>query len=87
MGYERARVRSVSNQVASQTETATHTHTLLLDGILGDKSARVFICFKVLVEAGSFHLIVNEDRITGEEMVEDKFLGKYSYLWVGRRKK
>ena len=87
MGYERAHVRSVSNQIASQTDTAMHTHTLLLDCILGDKSAQVVICFKVLVEAGSFNLIVNEERITGEEMVEDKFLGKYSYLWVGRRRK
>ena len=87
MGYERAHVRSVSNQIASQTDTATHTHTLLLDCILGDKSAQVVICFKVLVEAGSFNLIVNEERIPGEEMVEDKFLGKYSYLWVGRRRK
>ena len=48
---------------------------------------RVAICFKVLVEARSFNLIVNEEIITGEEMVEDKFLGKYSYLWVGKRRK
>lgn len=84
MRYERAHVRSVSSEIASQTETAMHTHALLPDCNLGDKAAQVVICFKVLVEARGFNLIVNEER---KKMVEDKFLGKYSYLWLGRRRK
>ena len=62
MRYERAHVRSVSSEIASQTETAMHTHALLPDCNLGDKAAQVVICFKVLVEARGFNLIVNEER-------------------------